>query len=177
VVLRVDFEAGGFGNYILLGRWGESIYAHLSAVEVSVGQNVTRGQLIGRSGNTGASTGPHLHFAIRIHPYSRADGWGGFSDPLPYLPPTTYRLPPYILDRGAKNFSPLHLPWRPLPLMNHSCGAPSGMGAVPGRERPNTDRPANCSDALQAGRTNRISVRSMADRRLLLKLCAILHVD
>jgi hypothetical protein len=138
VVLRVDFEAGGFGNYILLGHsWGESIYAHLSAVEVSVGQNVTRGQLIGRSGNTGASTGPHLHFAIRIHPYSRADGWGGFSDPLPYLPPTTYRLPPYILDRGGeKFFAPAFAMASAAPNEPFVRLAPSGMGAVPGRERP-----------------------------------------
>lgn len=132
VVLRVDFETGGFGNYILLGhRWGESIYAHLSVVEVSVGQNVTRGQLIGRSGNTGASTGPHLHFAIRIHPYSRADGWGGFSDPLPYLPPTTYRLPPYILDPSPALAMTSAAPDEPFIRL-----APSGMGAVPSRERP-----------------------------------------
>lgn len=132
IVLRVDFEAGGFGNYILLGHsWGESIYAHLSAVEVSVGQSVTRGQLIGRSGNTGASTGPHLHFAIRIHPYSRADGWGGFSDPLPYLPPTAYRLPPYILDPAPALAMASAAPDEPFVRL-----APSGMGAVPSRERP-----------------------------------------
>lgn len=132
VVLRADFEAGGFGNFVLLGHsWGESIYAHLSAFEVNVGQTVTRGQLIGRSGNTGASTGPHLHFAIRIHPYTRGDGWGGFSDPLPYLPPTAYRLPPYILDP-----SPAFAMASAAPEDAFVRLAPSGMGAVPSHERP-----------------------------------------
>lgn len=99
VVSQVGFDPNGFGNYILLAHaWGESIYAHLSAVDVAPEQPVVRGQGVGRSGNTGGSTGPHLHFAIRITPYQRNDGWGGFSDPLPVLPPGAYLLPDYILD-------------------------------------------------------------------------------
>ncbi len=134
VVLRTDFEVGGFGNYILLGHtWGESIYAHLSTVDVAAGQNVARGQMIGRSGNTGASTGPHLHFAIRINPYARTDGWGGFSDPLPYLSPTSYTLPGYILDPvsvfgvAAAMAAPASASVRM---------APSAMGNVRGEDRP-----------------------------------------
>jgi len=132
VVLRADFEAGGFGYYVLLGHaWGESIYAHLSSFDVAAGQNVTRGQTIGRSGNTGASTGPHLHFAIRINPYVRGDGWGGFRDPLPYLPPSAYLLPGYILDPapslGIAAATPASVAVRL---------APSGMGDVRGEERP-----------------------------------------
>ncbi|GIV77471.1 MAG: hypothetical protein KatS3mg050_1865 [Litorilinea sp.] len=96
-VALVGFEAGGFGHFVLLAHsWGQSIYAHLDRVAVQQGQQVARGDVLGRSGNTGASTGPHLHFAIRINPYSRTDGWGGFSDPLPYLTPEAVILPGYI---------------------------------------------------------------------------------
>ena len=87
-VLRADFEPGGFGYFILLRHaWGESIYAHLERIQVRAQQAVGRGQAIGLSGNTGASTGPHLHFSIRLFPYRRTDGWGGFTDPQPFMNP------------------------------------------------------------------------------------------
>jgi len=93
----------GFGTFVKLNHpWGESVYAHLESFAVQVGQSVRRGQLIGRSGNTGFSNGPHLHFAIRINPYNRQDGWGGFSDPLPYLNPRDFQLPPYVLEGVAR---------------------------------------------------------------------------
>ena len=87
-VIRVDFEAGGFGNFVLIRhRWGESLCAHMNRVTVSVGQTLERGTPIGESGNTGAGSGPHLHFGIRITPYRRTDGWGGFTDPRPFMDP------------------------------------------------------------------------------------------
>lgn len=85
---------------LLHHAWGESIYAHLSSVGVVVGQNVGRGERLGVSGNTGNSSGPHLHFAVRINPYRRGDGWGGYRDPLPYLPPDSFAFPAYAQGGG-----------------------------------------------------------------------------
>jgi murein DD-endopeptidase MepM/ murein hydrolase activator NlpD len=85
-VIRSGFDPGGFGNYVLLDHlWGESLYAHLDRVDVRAGDRLNEGDQLGLSGNTGMSTGPHLHFSIRIHPYERKDGWGGFSDPAPFM--------------------------------------------------------------------------------------------
>jgi hypothetical protein len=98
-VSQAGFEAGGLGNYILVAHsWGESLYGHLDSVAVQVGQRVTRGMVIGKSGNSGGSSGPHLHFAIRAHPYVRGDGWGGYTDPLPYLNPKAVIWPAYVLE-------------------------------------------------------------------------------
>lgn len=85
-VAEVAEDAPGYGKYIkIIHAWGESLYAHLSVQGVVFNQRVMRGERIALSGNTGNSTGPHLHFGLRINPYSRKDGWGGYTDPLPYL--------------------------------------------------------------------------------------------
>ncbi len=57
---------GGFGNLVKVkqGAW-EMFYAHLSKILVSAGQAVTKGQILGNVGSTGASTGPHLHYEAR----------------------------------------------------------------------------------------------------------------
>jgi LysM repeat protein len=58
---------GGYGNYVIIqhGNSTQTIYGHMSSTLVSVGQTLVKGQLIGYSGNSGNSTGPHLHFEIR----------------------------------------------------------------------------------------------------------------
>ncbi len=60
---------GGFGNYVWMnhGNGKETIYGHLTTVLVSPGQYVTKGTVIGYSGTTGYSTGPHLHFECRYN--------------------------------------------------------------------------------------------------------------
>jgi hypothetical protein len=98
-VAQAGFDPGGLGYYVLMAHpWGESIYAHLDRILSQQGQHIGRGGIVGLSGSSGNSSGPHLHFAIRIHPYVRADGWGGYSDPLPYINPKDVILPPYVLD-------------------------------------------------------------------------------
>ncbi|MGW0822842.1 transglycosylase family protein [Streptomyces sp. NPDC002845] len=73
---------GSFGYQVVIrhadGRYTQ--YAHLSAITVKSGQSVDAGQRIGRSGSTGNSTGPHLHFEVRTGP-----GFGSDIDPIAYL--------------------------------------------------------------------------------------------
>lgn len=66
---------GGYGNYIVIkhSNGTQTLYAHLSSVSVSVGDSVSTGEVIAKSGNTGRSTGPHLHFEVRgaTNPFSK----------------------------------------------------------------------------------------------------------
>jgi LysM repeat protein len=58
---------GGYGNYIVIRHANgvQTLYSHLSRNDVGVGESVVSGQVIGAMGNTGRSTGPHLHFEVR----------------------------------------------------------------------------------------------------------------
>jgi murein DD-endopeptidase MepM/ murein hydrolase activator NlpD len=82
-VVRAGWN-GGYGNYTCLfhgnikGRSLATCYAHQSRILVRAGQWVSRGEVIGRVGTTGASTGSHLHFEVRLN--------GTPVNPLPYLP-------------------------------------------------------------------------------------------
>lgn len=66
VVTNAGSRGNGFGIYVSI-RQGimDHIYAHLNRALVNVGQSVKRGDLIGQMGNTGASTGPHVHYEVR----------------------------------------------------------------------------------------------------------------
>lgn len=67
VIEVAEYTSGGYGNEIIVnhGFGYTTRYAHLSKVLVHSGQNVRRGEIIGKLGSTGKSTGPHLHYEVR----------------------------------------------------------------------------------------------------------------
>lgn len=67
IAARSSGYNGGYGEMIIISHAGniQTVYGHLSAVDVSAGQHVSQGEVIGALGNTGKSTGPHLHFEVR----------------------------------------------------------------------------------------------------------------
>jgi murein DD-endopeptidase MepM/ murein hydrolase activator NlpD len=79
VVIFVGWH-GGYGNKIVIYHGNEysTVYAHLSRMDVYVGQEVVQGDVIGRMGNTGRSTGPHLHYEVYVN--------GTPKDPMDFLP-------------------------------------------------------------------------------------------
>jgi len=80
LVVAVGHTATGYGNYVVIAHGGgiATLYGHLLQTNASVGDRVVRGQVIGLEGSTGFSTGPHVHFELRINDQ--------VVDPMPYLP-------------------------------------------------------------------------------------------
>lgn len=85
-VIVAGYNAGGYGNYVMIdhgkctsdGNNYITLYGHASALAVAKGDKVTKGQTIAYVGSTGNSTGPHLHFEMRIN--------GKITDPLKQYP-------------------------------------------------------------------------------------------
>lgn len=79
VVQTSGWNSGGYGYYIIINHGGgwQTLYGHNSKLYVAAGETVARGQLIAASGSTGRSTGPHLHFEVRIN--------GSRVNPLGYI--------------------------------------------------------------------------------------------
>ena len=95
-VEKVGFEDGGYGNFVKIAHTDGvtkfyTYYAHLQSTSVSNGQKVTAGTVVGLSNNTGASTGPHLHFGIKID--GQNPPYKGYLDPMPYLTGTAPTSP------------------------------------------------------------------------------------
>ncbi len=69
IVVAVAHTSVGYGNYVMIAHGGGviTLYAHLLETDVSVGDRVARGKKIGLEGSSGLSTGPHVHFEVRIN--------------------------------------------------------------------------------------------------------------
>ena len=80
VVVYAGWDSRGYGNVVMIDHLNgyQTLYAHLSSINVSCGSNVVQGNMVGRGGSTGNSTGPHLHFEVRY--------MGGFINPWTILP-------------------------------------------------------------------------------------------
>lgn len=81
VVALVGNTSTGYGIYVVIAHAGgfDTLYGHLSTALVKVGDRVTQGAVVGLEGSTGSSTGPHVHFELRVNQKP--------IDPTPYLPP------------------------------------------------------------------------------------------
>jgi murein DD-endopeptidase MepM/ murein hydrolase activator NlpD len=88
VVVAVAHTQVGYGNYVIVAHGGGimTLYGHLLETDVRVGDHVARGQRVGLEGTSGMSTGPHLHFELRVN--------AQVTDPMPYLPALTGQTTP-----------------------------------------------------------------------------------
>lgn len=78
-VILAGNQGDGYGNYVIIdhGNGYKTLYGHMSSVAAYTGQQVAQGEVIGYVGSTGNSTGPHLHFEIRVNDVQ--------TDPLGYV--------------------------------------------------------------------------------------------
>ena len=82
VIVYVGWNNYGYGNMIMIdhGQGFQSLYAHLSAFNVSCGQSVGQGDVIGAIGSTGNSSGSHLHFEI-LSAHAKINPWDVLTPP------------------------------------------------------------------------------------------------
>lgn len=92
IITAIGKNVERHGLFIQISHvWGESLYTRFQRVVVDAGQRVERGELLGYFVQNPELNLP-FHFGMRISPYKIADGWGGYSNPLPHLPPNAVIL-------------------------------------------------------------------------------------
>jgi murein DD-endopeptidase MepM/ murein hydrolase activator NlpD len=99
-VIRVEYKTTGYGYNVVLdhGYGYQTLYGHMSKIDVKVGQKVKRGEVLGLVGNTGLSTAPHVHYEVFLG--------GNRIDPMPYcmdMSPSEYKQ--FIQAVSAQNSS------------------------------------------------------------------------
>ena len=111
IVGRSEWNSGGYGNFVEIdhGQGIQTRYGHLSQRIAQPGQRIRRGDLIGRMGSTGRSTGSHLHYEVRID--------GRAVNPVPFMKSTDYLV---AMQRKASSGP-----------MSRSLGRPHGAAASP----------------------------------------------
>lgn len=99
VVVYTGFDKDGYGKYVRMSHEKfETLYAHLSEIEVKPRQALHAGDCLGVSGSTGNSSGPHLHFEMRI-PWQPIPGYpGGARNPIPFFKALSFQ-PSAISER------------------------------------------------------------------------------
>lgn len=88
--VEVIYSKGAYGTHIYLTdeEGNKFLYAHLKNAKCQTGWRVKEGQVIAISGNSGNTTGPHLHFCYKPKNFNQANGFNGFENPLPLFYPT-----------------------------------------------------------------------------------------
>lgn len=91
-------DNGDFGTSVTIQHsWGTSLCAHLSSLEIQPGQQVSKHQRLGNSGDSGFTSGPHLHFAIKPTETDINNGFLGYVDPAPYF--QTVTTSPTVIEK------------------------------------------------------------------------------
>ena len=113
-----------FGQTIIINHPNgySTRYAHLSSLYVAAGQSVARGQVIAQSGNSGCSSGPHLHFGVYItSSWTAIDPWGWSGAPA---------VDPWPADPGnlwLTGYAQFPIPWAPTDVVATGAGATSAI--------------------------------------------------
>jgi murein DD-endopeptidase MepM/ murein hydrolase activator NlpD len=87
-LVEAAFDAAGYGWYVKLrtAAGADWLFGHMDGPSpLEIGQAVAAGEGLGESGNSGNSTGPHVHVGYRPDDAYRGGGYAGYVDPLPYL--------------------------------------------------------------------------------------------
>ena len=139
VIDRNRYDPGGYGNYVRIKHTDGAyytLYAHLDKSYVKEGQYIMAGVILGESGNTGNSTGPHLHFELRI-PGHGVPGYNDAVDPLPFLnggqivvPPPTSNDLPAPTQSGTVLVTKLYLRQEPKALPPSIGSLPKGISVI-----------------------------------------------